>query len=182
MEKPIEPTDNGSTGSSGQERHEEKVADKPKPFDTVEPEHGMSQYATANLNQKFENPLAHFSKEELLKNVDAFCARFELSDDVAIFRKGALAAQNPRMLRDIPELDEQDVAGLEGEFTNKWRQPWRLYWLVSEFMLINSHDNDLKLTIRKPCVRLPLLSKVWTRRPTTAPSLSIHRYVSGVYK
>jgi hypothetical protein len=47
---------------------------------------------TSNAH-RIQNPLFGIPKEELFAQVDKFCAK-EGFDDVALFRKGALAGQN----------------------------------------------------------------------------------------
>lgn len=83
------------------------------------------------LNAIFENPLAGVSKEQLLKDVEDFCQQNDLMDSCETMKKGALAAQSPWNIHNIPELTPEDVEILEHEKTHKWDQPWMLYWLVS---------------------------------------------------
>lgn len=84
-----------------------------------------------HLNAVFENPLANVPKEQLMKDVEAFCQRHELTDHLDVFKKGALVSQRPWAVQGMEELTADDKLVLEREHTHKWDQPWRLYWLVS---------------------------------------------------
>ena len=82
------------------------------------------------LNAMFENPLAGIPKDKLFADVEEFCSKFNLQDDVESFKKGALVAQNPHNLKGIEELNDEDLNHLEREHTHKWSQPATLYYLV----------------------------------------------------
>ena len=87
----------------------------------------------SRLNALFENPLAGIPRDQLFKDVDEFCNKFNLVDQREAFRKGALVAQSPHAAQDMDYLDEQDKAVLLREHTNKWDQPKTLYYLVSKY-------------------------------------------------
>ncbi|KAJ5735103.1 uncharacterized protein N7483_000228 [Penicillium malachiteum] len=82
------------------------------------------------LNTVFQNPLAGFSREQLFENVEAFCRKFDLMDDLETFKKGALISQNPEDGPTLPELSADEKNALVREHTHKWNQPWQLYWLA----------------------------------------------------
>jgi hypothetical protein len=86
-----------------------------------------------NLNVMFENPFANIPRDQLLKNVDDFCQKYNLMEHVDDFRKGALVSQNPAAAMDLTELTDEEKNILLREHTHKWHQPWQLYWLVSKF-------------------------------------------------
>ncbi|KAF3393476.1 Polyol transporter 5 [Talaromyces pinophilus] len=83
-----------------------------------------------NLNVVFENPLANVPRDQLLKDVEEFCRKFNLMEHVDDFRKGALVSQNPAAAMDLTELTDEEKNILLREHTHKWHQPWQLYWLV----------------------------------------------------
>ncbi|KAJ5693092.1 hypothetical protein N7462_002515 [Penicillium macrosclerotiorum] len=83
-----------------------------------------------HLNAMFENPLAGIPREQLFKDVEAFCQKFNLMADLKTFQKGALISQNPEKGTMMPELDEHEKEALIREHTHKWRQPWQLYFLA----------------------------------------------------
>ncbi|KAK7707714.1 hypothetical protein SLS57_009229 [Botryosphaeria dothidea] len=84
-----------------------------------------------HLNAVFENPLANVPREQLMRDVEEFCHKFDLMDHVDLMKQGALVAQNPSSYQDMPEISDEDKMYLEREKTHKWDQPWQLYWLVS---------------------------------------------------
>lgn len=85
-----------------------------------------------DLNVVFQNPLADIPRNELLKNVEAFCLEYNLMNHIDDFRKGALVSQNPAAAMDLTELTDEEKNILLREHTRKWHQPWQLYWLVSK--------------------------------------------------
>ncbi|KAI1940025.1 hypothetical protein LOZ66_002460 [Ophidiomyces ophidiicola] len=89
-----------------------------------------SRAAPGKLNAIFENPLAQLSREQLLADVEKFCTKFNLTEHVEIFKKGALVSQNPEGAMDLPELDDADREALTREQTHKWSQPMALYHLT----------------------------------------------------
>jgi hypothetical protein len=82
-----------------------------------------------NLGSVFENPLASKTKEELLADVDEFVNKYDLSDFRDEFHKGALIAQAPDQVDNLPDLSSEDREILQRETTNRWSQPFMLYWL-----------------------------------------------------
>lgn len=121
--------DLGSENTHSETAHSENAHGPEKkrrsPYDDLE---GV---APDRLNAIFENPLAGIPKEDLLRDVTEFCTKFDLTDHLDDFKKGALVSQNPFKLSEIPELSEDDRHNLMREVTNKWSQPWSLYWLAS---------------------------------------------------
>ncbi|KAI1924376.1 hypothetical protein LOY89_000993 [Ophidiomyces ophidiicola] len=89
-----------------------------------------SRAAPGKLNAIFENPLAQLSREQLLADVEKFCKKFNLTEHVETFKKGALVSQNPEGAMDLPELDDADREALTREQTHKWSQPMALYHLT----------------------------------------------------
>lgn len=85
-----------------------------------------------NKSAVFENPLSGIPREQLFKNVQEFCHKFDLVDDLEVFKKGALISQNPESAIMLPELSDLEKEALIREHTHKWSQPWQLYFLASE--------------------------------------------------
>ncbi|KAI0427561.1 hypothetical protein F5Y09DRAFT_344594 [Xylaria sp. FL1042] len=77
-----------------------------------------------------QNPLVDIPKDRLLRNVENFVAKYGLSDDVELFKKGALASQSPQCLDTIPELTDRDRALLKDEITHRWKHPKALYLTI----------------------------------------------------
>ncbi|KAI0908125.1 hexose transporter [Ustulina deusta] len=86
-------------------------------------------YKTANKSV-IENPLVDIPKARLLRNVEDFVAKYGLSDDVELFKKGALAAQSPQSFDTIPELNDYDRGLLKDEITYRWKHPKALYLTI----------------------------------------------------
>jgi hypothetical protein len=76
------------------------------------------------------NPLSGIPKAELLDNVSRFCEAHGLQENITIFQKGALVAQNPDF-ESIGELDEDDKYHLRRETTHKWHLTKELYWTLA---------------------------------------------------
>jgi sugar porter (SP) family MFS transporter len=78
------------------------------------------------------NPLAGMTMEEVLADVDSFVEERNLVDHREDFRKGALLAQvnnTPGAFEHIESITEEEKAFLRREETNKWDQPFALYFL-----------------------------------------------------
>ncbi|KAF7595227.1 hypothetical protein BBP40_006973 [Aspergillus hancockii] len=84
-----------------------------------------------NLSTVFKNPLEGIPREQLLRDVDKFCAQYGLEDHKELFRKGALISQNPRNAHNMPELTYEEKEAIQRETTHKWSQPWQLYFMAS---------------------------------------------------
>jgi hypothetical protein len=85
--------------------------------------------------KKLINPLNGIPKEQLLADVDQFCAETGLNDHVDVFRRGALVAQRPDEYEQISELNEEDLHWLRKATTSKWSQPRMLYFTGQSFHL-----------------------------------------------
>lgn len=80
------------------------------------------------------NPLAGMTTEEILADVDTFVDERGLSDHREDFRKGALLAQvgnTQGAFEHIDAVSEEDKVVLRREETNKWDQPFMLYFLCT---------------------------------------------------
>ncbi|GHJ89089.1 hypothetical protein NliqN6_5491 [Naganishia liquefaciens] len=81
-------------------------------------------------NNQVHNVLAHYSKEELLADVDRFAAQHGLEHAIDDLRKGALLAQRPQHYMSIPELNDDDRAVITQERNHRWKHPMTLYWTI----------------------------------------------------
>ncbi|KAJ5257049.1 hypothetical protein N7478_013153 [Penicillium angulare] len=84
-----------------------------------------------NVNARILNPLAGISRDDLHDRVLRFCQEYGFTDQVQVFQKGALAAQNQRSFEEISELNEEDKYHLRREHTNKWHLPKDLYFSIA---------------------------------------------------
>ena len=67
---------------------------------------------------------------ELLQDVENYAQTNGLMDILPMLRKGALVAQNPLGIEDIPDLDEPDREALRNEITHRWKHPKTLYFTI----------------------------------------------------
>ncbi|QVM11100.1 hypothetical protein D8B26_005751 [Coccidioides posadasii str. Silveira] len=95
-------------------------------FDRRESVAAMSQ----NLTGEIRNPLSDIPKDQLLRDVENFASKKNMTDILPLLQKGALVAQNPADFENIPELDESDREALRNEVTHRWRHPWALYYTI----------------------------------------------------
>ncbi|KAF2396888.1 MFS transporter [Trichodelitschia bisporula] len=88
------------------------------------------QDLTENIEGEIRNPLVSLTEEELLDDVEAFAAEFELTDILPLLRKGALIAQNPFEFDSVPGLDTEEKNELLLERTKRWRGTRTLYLTI----------------------------------------------------
>ena len=84
---------------------------------------------------KQKNPLAGFTKEELMVDVEAFAREKCLEHILDDLKKGALVAQDPKAFESLDELSEEEKELLRRETTHKWHQPFMMYFMTSTFQL-----------------------------------------------
>lgn len=70
-----------------------------------------------------------------MADVETFCNTHGFADEVDLFKKGALVAQNPASFEDLPMLTEDDRYWLRREITNRWDQPKMLYFTIGVLSL-----------------------------------------------
>ncbi|KAI3547475.1 hypothetical protein CABS01_11143 [Colletotrichum abscissum] len=102
--------------------HEERGTHQPDPVEL-----------SRNIEAKIKNPLEGIPYNQLMRDVDAFCTEHGLQEEVAVFRKGALVAQDPEgyeTLTGSEALDEAEITALREEVTHKWRLPKKLYLTI----------------------------------------------------
>jgi hypothetical protein len=84
--------------------------------------------------QKLKNPLIGMSRDDILADVDLFVNDKGLLEHREVFVKGALLAQHmntPGAFENIPEITEDEKYRLRREETNRWDQPFMLYFLCT---------------------------------------------------
>ncbi|KAJ9110818.1 hypothetical protein QFC22_006675 [Naganishia vaughanmartiniae] len=116
------------------------IKDVPQKFETAHYEAGNGYPEKTDAStvvdsealggQHIENVLSHYSKEQLLADVDRFATEHDLGYAIDDLRKGALLAQRPHQYMSIPELDEADRAIITQERLHKWKHPMTLYWTI----------------------------------------------------
>jgi hypothetical protein len=87
----------------------------------------------ASVAAKLRNPLAGLSEEQVLADVETWCAEKGLTQDLDSFRKGALIArvgQRDDGFEYVNILSDEEKDWLRHESSNRWSQPFMLYFLV----------------------------------------------------
>lgn len=80
-----------------------------------------------------ENPLAGFSREQVTRLADEFCAKHGFTDDedLRVFRLGAAIAGNDFQWDTIDGLRDDEKVALRTEVDHKWRaNPKKLYGVI----------------------------------------------------
>lgn len=80
------------------------------------------------------NPLVGMAREQVIADVDAFVNEKGLQDHREDFRKGALVAQVMNTKDGFEQVDlinEDEKTFLRREVTNRWSQPFMLYFLCT---------------------------------------------------
>lgn len=87
----------------------------------------------ANINAKIANPLAGYSRQEMMERSVAYCKANQIGgeEDIRAFRIGAILAQNPNRHAELEETTDEEKAILTREITHKWSQPKLLYMVIA---------------------------------------------------
>ncbi|KAH9055440.1 hypothetical protein EDB87DRAFT_1824604 [Lactarius vividus] len=108
--------------------------DKKGPVGSIHDEkhtpHTQVDNAVLNINAKLANPLVGLSHEELMASGVEFARAHGLGHLEEVFKKGALAAQDPLAFENIPYFTEDDKKIFRREITHRWDHPGMLYYLV----------------------------------------------------
>jgi hypothetical protein len=87
----------------------------------------------ASVTAKLRNPLVGLTEEQVLADVETWCAEKGLTEDLDSFRKGALIArvgQRDDGYEYVGLLSEEEKGWLRHETEHRWSQPRMLYFLV----------------------------------------------------
>ncbi|KAL0932457.1 hexose transporter [Colletotrichum truncatum] len=87
-----------------------------------------------NIEAKIKNPLEGIGYEQLMHDVEVFCQEKGLQDEIALFRKGALIAQDPTNYQNIggtEALAPDEIQALRDEVEHKWRMPKKLFLTIA---------------------------------------------------
>ena len=77
-----------------------------------------------------ENPLAHLTPEQLLRDVRDFAREQRLEPHVEILKKGAQIAKDPRFFEAIRGITEPEKQALRDEENHRFKQPIALYLTI----------------------------------------------------
>lgn len=109
-----------------------------------------------DASARMENPLAGFSREQVTRLADEFCAKHGFTDDedLRVFRLGAAIAGNDFQWDTIDGLRDDEKVALRTEVDHKWRaNPKKLYGVIVV------------------CVSMPITSPLSLRKFTALPYL-----------
>lgn len=98
--------------------------------DEKRPHQPVVDDAITKANAKLANPLAGLSHEKLMEDGAEFARTHGLGHSEDLFRKGALAAQDPLAFDSISHFTETEKDIFRREFTHRWDHPSTLYYLV----------------------------------------------------
>ncbi|OAA59286.1 Sugar/inositol transporter [Cordyceps fumosorosea ARSEF 2679] len=103
---------------------------------TLLPPNVPSKNPPADLHapSRIKNPLVGIPRQTLLRDVDEFCRAKGLKEHRALFRKGALIAQDPTGYEDITGDEAPtpaEVDALRNEVLHKWRVPRMLLLTIA---------------------------------------------------
>ncbi|KKY26718.1 putative galactose-proton [Phaeomoniella chlamydospora] len=83
-----------------------------------------------NISAKIKNPLAHIPHEQLVRDVEEFAKKTELTEYTTQLTKGALVAKDPAAFESVEGLEEFEKEAIRNEVLHKWRQPRALYYTI----------------------------------------------------
>ena len=98
-----------------------------------DPRRGSTVTRQASVAALLRNPLSGMSEQDILADADLFVESKGLQESRDAFRKGALLARvNQRAdgFEYLSALSEEEKGFLRQEITNRWSQPFMLYFLV----------------------------------------------------
>jgi hypothetical protein len=95
------------------------------------PPHGHHlDTVSSNVNARLANPLSGLSHEQLMSDGAEFARTHGLAPLEELFKKGALAAQDPYAFENISHFSETEKEIFRREIEHRWDQPATLYYLV----------------------------------------------------
>ena len=97
---------------------------------TATSEQDVQHQNTRETSVTTANPLSGIEKHQLLPNVEEFASEHGFVEELSLFRKGALVAQNPSDFEQYSWLTETELNALRNEIQHRWRQPGILYFTV----------------------------------------------------
>lgn len=86
-----------------------------------------------DLEAKIKNPLVGITRDQLMRDIQAFAEQKNLVHVLPMLRKGALLAQDPDNYENISgdeELTAEEKEVLRVEREHRWRLPFKLYLTI----------------------------------------------------
>lgn len=93
------------------------------------PTEGSGRRKSVALNL-VENPLQRASPEQVVADARQFAEQHGMSNDAALFGRGALVARDHDRFESISELEEDELAALRYEKDHKWHGPFMLWYSI----------------------------------------------------
>lgn len=110
------------------DEHKESFGLTTKIYATRSAEDGLARVdLNRNVEALIENPLAHLTPEQLLRDVRDFARANHLEEHVELLKKGAQVAKDPRFFEAIRGITEEEKQALRDEETHRFKQPIALY-------------------------------------------------------
>ncbi|KAF6752396.1 sugar transporter [Ephemerocybe angulata] len=99
---------------------------------SIDEEKSTSQHIDLanNVQAKIQNPLHGIPRETLVAQVQAWAKERGFEDNIDLFTRGALLAQNPGDFESVPGITEEEKEHIRRETTHRWSQPRDLYKTV----------------------------------------------------
>lgn len=126
---------------------------------------GAAPQRKASVAAKLRNPLAGYSEEHVLADVDAWCVEKGLQEYQDEFRKGALIArvgQRDDGFEYVNQLSTEEKDWLRHEVTHRWSQPKMLYFLVvlcAGSAIVQGMDQTAVNGAQVSCFAVPISSR-----------------------
>lgn len=125
-----------------------------------------------DASARMENPLGGFSREQVVRLAEEFCAKHGFTDDedLRVFRLGAAIAGNDFQWDTIDGLRDDEKDALRTEVDHKWRaNPKKLYGVIVVCVsLSTSLIPYINSSILIDTRHFVLLYKAWTRQVSTS--------------
>ncbi|KAI6441159.1 hypothetical protein MCOR22_006724 [Pyricularia oryzae] len=135
-DKEIQPQVHRNDSSSGSDKdgvpRNGKTSTEPG-LDAKHIDHADLEALNRNAEARIKNPLAGIPYDRLMADVEAFTQQKGLTEYTAVFKQGALIAQDPDSYDNLPgehALAAEDKEALRLEVEKKWRMPMKLFLTI----------------------------------------------------
>ncbi|KAF6226064.1 hypothetical protein HO133_008928 [Letharia lupina] len=113
------------------DEHKESLGLTSRIYATRSAEDGLAHVdLNRNVEALIENPLAHLTPEQLLRDVRDFARANHLEEHVELLKKGAQVAKDPRFYEAIRGITETEKQALRDEEYRRFKQPIALYLTI----------------------------------------------------
>src|SRR6266850_543238 len=151
----------------------ESIRDEKQQDHPIAPPQTHVDNAISNVNAKLANPLMGLSHEQLMDDGAEFARSHGLGHLEDLFRKGALAAQDPLAFDTISHFTEAEKDIFRREITHRWDHPGTLYYLVILCSVAAAVQGVSVVEIRLPFLAISSYLIRWTKPSSTARICSL---------